>query len=123
MKTQKDAHNPLFRDSALCPKCQVATVEEPIVKSPDTKKNYSLTKSGRTFLIRMTGIVILVLNGLIAELCYQHAWTWSITAWFVQFAIGAALTIGAETLSKFEPLVKITTNKTPKPSDYVSNPQ
>ena len=124
MKTQKDVHNPFFRESAICPKCQVATVQEPVVKSSETvKKNYSLTESGRTFLIRMVGLVTLVLNGFILELCYQHAWTWSVTAWFVQFAIGAALTICAEMFSNFEPLVKITTSKTPKPSDYVSNPQ
>lgn len=122
MKTQKDVHNPLFRESAICPKCQVATVQEPVVKSPEAKKNYSLTKSGRTFLIRMVGLVTLVLNGLILELCYQHAWTWSVTAWFVQFTIGAGLTICAEMVSNFEPLVNITISKTPKSSDYEYRP-
>lgn len=124
MKTS-EVHNPLFRESAICLKCheKEALQSEPPKMVEKVKKNYNLTKSGKTFLIRITGIVIIMLCFLIVELCLFHGWTWSITAWFVQFVIGFFMTCCAHQMTSFEPLVKITTNKTPKPGDYEYRPE
>lgn len=106
MKTQKDVHNPLFRESPICPKCHEKAIAPEVVEK--VKKNYSLTRSGKTFLIRLTGLILLALNCLIVEMVLSRGWIWSFTAWFVQLAIGCMLTAAADYLADFEPLVKVT---------------
>lgn len=110
MKTP-NVHNPAFRDSAICPKCheKAGVLVEPPKPVEKIKKNYQLTNSGKTFLIRLTGLILLVLNILIIEMCF-HGWSWSFTAWLVQFALGFVLVVFAPFLTA-EQLVKISTSK------------